>query len=292
VSVLAIIHGDQYTFADSITLYDDGQHNDSLASDNIWGNTKFLSDLQEDIYTIEVSSHDLIDDIHYTLPLTTSFTTIGPIVFDAIVDTFYRDRRLSKRFLFKVRLRNMGEHTLARDISAKLMLISADSCFSMYSDYSEFGDIAPGELIDSNLDFALNINEICWADTIHINLTYELEIESEGKLFWRDTSYIDTTVTDIMEEGIFIPDAFVLEKNFPNPFNPTTVIGYQLSAVSNVELSIYNILGEKVTTLVSEKQNAGHHQVEWNASGFASGVYYYRIEAGEFVDVKKMVLLR
>jgi flagellar hook assembly protein FlgD len=95
-----------------------------------------------------------------------------------------------------------------------------------------------------------------------------------------------------MEEGIFIPDAFVLEKNFPNPFNPTTVIGYQLSAVSNVELSIYNILGEKVTTLVSEKQNAGHHQVEWNASGFASGVYYYRIEAGEFVDVKKMVLLR
>jgi hypothetical protein len=69
-------------------------------------------------------------------------------------------------------------------------------------------------------------------------------------------------------------------------------IGYQLSAVSQVELSVYNLLRQKVATLVDERQQAGFHQVAWDASGFGSGVYYYRLEAGEFVDVKKMVLLR
>ncbi len=61
---------------------------------------------------------------------------------------------------------------------------------------------------------------------------------------------------------------------------------------NEVELSIYNLLGQKVATLVSEKQKAGHHQVEWNASRFASGIYYYSIKTGEFQDVKKMILLR
>jgi poly(3-hydroxybutyrate) depolymerase/N-acetylneuraminic acid mutarotase len=88
------------------------------------------------------------------------------------------------------------------------------------------------------------------------------------------------------------PDDFVLHQNYPNPFNPVTTIGYQLSVPNQVELSIYNTLGQKVTTLVSQKQPAGKYQVQWNASGFASGVYYYRLEAGEFVDVKKMILIR
>ena len=70
------------------------------------------------------------------------------------------------------------------------------------------------------------------------------------------------------------------------------MINYQLPMANEVELSIYNLLGQKVMALVSEKQNAGHHQVKWDASGFASGIYYYQIIAGEFQDVKKMILLR
>ena len=70
------------------------------------------------------------------------------------------------------------------------------------------------------------------------------------------------------------------------------MIKYQLPMVNDVELNIYNILGQKVATLVNERQQAGFHQVEWDASGFASGIYFYRIEAGEYQDVKKMILLR
>jgi hypothetical protein len=89
-----------------------------------------------------------------------------------------------------------------------------------------------------------------------------------------------------------VPGRFELSQNYPNPFNPTTVIGYRLSANSKVNLSIYNSLGQKVATLVNEKQSVGLHEVEWDASDFPSGVYYYVLKAGEFIDVKKMVLIR
>jgi len=89
-----------------------------------------------------------------------------------------------------------------------------------------------------------------------------------------------------------LPKTFSLSQNYPNPFNPVTAIGYQLSALSQVELNIYNILGQKVATLVSKKQSAGRYQVEWDASDFASGIYYYRIVAGDFQDVKKMIMLK
>ncbi|VAX21150.1 Alpha-galactosidase [hydrothermal vent metagenome] len=85
---------------------------------------------------------------------------------------------------------------------------------------------------------------------------------------------------------------FNLKQNYPNPFNPVTTIYYQLPYFSNVELSIYNPIGQKVATLVFEKQMAGYHEVKWDATGFSSGIYYYRLNAGEFSDVKKMLLLK
>ena len=117
--------------------------------------------------------------------------------------------------------------------------------------------------------------------------------------------YGSTPVVSINQNLFMKHMNFQLHQNFPNPFNPTTAIGYQLSADSDVELvraydhtpihvnlSIYNLIGQKVATLVSEKQAAGSYQVQWDAGGFSSGVYYYRIDAGEFQDVKKMILLR
>ncbi|MCP4360457.1 MAG: T9SS type A sorting domain-containing protein, partial [Chloroflexi bacterium] len=76
-----------------------------------------------------------------------------------------------------------------------------------------------------------------------------------------------------------LPKKMTLFQNYPNPFNPKTTINYQLPMLSNVELSIYNLLGQKVATLVSKQQSVGYYQIDWDASGFASGIYYYRIEA-------------
>ncbi len=98
-----------------------------------------------------------------------------------------------------------------------------------------------------------------------------------------------------------VPSQTTLYQNYPNPFNPTTTIGYslkgplsgRLSAFSHVELAVYNLLGQKVATLISEKQSAGKHSVVWNATGFASGVYYYKLETSDgFVQTRKLLLLK
>jgi len=105
-----------------------------------------------------------------------------------------------------------------------------------------------------------------------------------------DDNPVVTEINESSHSGM--PEKFMLLQNYPNPFNPKTFIEYQLPKASQVDLSIYNILGQKVVTLVSEKQLAGSYKVDWDATGFASGVYYYLIQANEFQQVKKMVLLK
>jgi hypothetical protein len=89
-----------------------------------------------------------------------------------------------------------------------------------------------------------------------------------------------------------VPEFYALRQNYPNPFNPTTTISYQLARKGNVSLKIYNILGEEVAVLANGVQEAGPHTVRFDARGFASGVYLYRLQAGEFTATSKMVLLK
>jgi hypothetical protein len=96
-----------------------------------------------------------------------------------------------------------------------------------------------------------------------------------------------------------IPKAYALEQSYPNPFNPTTTINYALPVESKVRLTMYNLLGQPVATLVDGIQPAGYNSVEWNASNCASGVYFYRIEATgvsspgkAFMDVEKTILIK
>ena len=88
------------------------------------------------------------------------------------------------------------------------------------------------------------------------------------------------------------PTEYALLQNYPNPFNPVTVINYQLPKTGNVKLSVYDALGQEVNILVNESQFAGNHQIEWNASAKPSGIYFYRLEAGSFVSVRKMILIK
>jgi hypothetical protein len=85
---------------------------------------------------------------------------------------------------------------------------------------------------------------------------------------------------------------FVLENNYPNPFNPATVVRYQLSVVSDVRLAIYDLLGREISTLVNGRKTPGRYEVTFDASGLSTGVYIYRLTAAQHVESRKMVLVR
>jgi hypothetical protein len=94
------------------------------------------------------------------------------------------------------------------------------------------------------------------------------------------------------EPGPPVADGFVLYGNYPNPFNPSTTVRYGLSRRSGVSLIVYNALGQEVARLVGGMQEAGIHEVRFDAGGYASGMYFYRIRTGEVVQSKAMMLLK
>ncbi len=111
-----------------------------------------------------------------------------------------------------------------------------------------------------------------------------------GNLFFED---LQTNVTTGVEQfGDAVPVSYGLDQNYPNPFNPSTTIRFAIPEQTGVRLEIFNILGEKITTLVNRELQAGYHEVNFNASALSSGIYFYRIDAGKFSDIKKMIMLK
>jgi len=107
----------------------------------------------------------------------------------------------------------------------------------------------------------------------------------------------DLYTVDVDDEST-LPKEFALAQNYPNPFNPSTTIKYEIPSVasgfslSNVTLKVYDILGREVATLVNQQQKAGYYEVNWDAGNNSSGIYFYKLHAGSFVETKKMILLR
>jgi len=89
-----------------------------------------------------------------------------------------------------------------------------------------------------------------------------------------------------------IPSNFSLSQNFPNPFNPSTIISYSVPKASFVAIKVYDLLGREVVTLVNEQKSVGNYQVEFNAKGLPSGIYFYKMDAGNFSETKKLLLLK
>jgi hypothetical protein len=101
-----------------------------------------------------------------------------------------------------------------------------------------------------------------------------------------------TTVVSVPVEGQYIPLQWALEQNYPNPFNPNTTIRYSIAAQQITSLRVYDMLGREVAVLVDEMKEPGSYAVTWDAAGLSSGVYICRLIAGEFTDVKQMVIVK
>ena len=123
-----------------------------------------------------------------------------------------------------------------------------------------------------------------------VHVVWQDDRDGNWEIYYKRDPTGNTVGIEIIESEI--PGQFRLEQNYPNPFNPSTILRYQLPTRSHVTLKVYDVLGREVATLVDELQDAGSKTIQWNAAGFASGVYLYKLVARDFVETKKLLLLK
>jgi len=286
-------------FIDSVLLYDDGNHNDGQAGDNLWGGylnpvnieTEFSTDIK--ISDLDLNRIFLIEEI-------SRFTSIGPIILeDYLITSSDTIPHHGDNLKFKLILKNNGSIATALNITFNLVGLDSCSLITPVLSDPKYYDIAPGQsVIGSRIQF-IEFPLSC-PDSIYVD--FRVDIASNGYVFWSDTFSVfvhkDPTGIDTKDENL--PKEFALKQNYPNPFNPTTTIEFSIPNSEFVTLKIYNLLGQKVATLVSGKLTPGNYKYTWDASDFASGIYYYTIEAGDpsagsgqrFVESKKLLLIK
>ena len=170
--------------------------------------------------------------------------------------------------------------------------------------YEHKSPLAPGNGIIAELTFRIDDVSLTEfeikpfetsAPTHKLNLIYN--DFSNGSPYPMSVNPEFTGGTIMLSASKPVPTEFSLSQNYPNPFNPETSFAFDLPTPADVNLEIYNILGQRVINLVDEYRDAGHYEVSWNGqdetgTAVASGVYFYRISAGDFKDIKKMVLMK
>jgi predicted GH43/DUF377 family glycosyl hydrolase/dienelactone hydrolase len=248
---------------------------------------------QVGIQTIDIDSGTVHNSVE---AISKHFTTIGPIVFDHF-EIISSDTipNAGDHITIKMFLRNDGSVETASNITAKLTSLDPGVTVGTrpYVDYVEYGDIGAGEINESARYFRISFYGPFDKNVYQVPFT--LDIRSDDYSYWIDVTG-DTTFSIIVgieqQKGKQIPKEFSLYQNYPNPFNPSTSIEFDLPKTSEVTLNIFNILGEEVATLISGRLSAGSYSYDWDASGFASGVYLYHLTAGDFIATKKLILLK
>jgi len=120
----------------------------------------------------------------------------------------------------------------------------------------------------------------------------DLNLYAVGQFYYSVIKYSQLIPTNNEEVSNDAPERFYLEQNYPNPFNPTTKISFSIPSSAFALLKVYDVLGNEVTTLISEEKPAGNYEVIWNATNLPSGNYFYTLTSGSFSQTKKMILLK
>jgi C-terminal processing protease CtpA/Prc len=275
VSLTAILINEIGSKVDSIV---------TVVKDSLLG---LLTVTEEDNYYFSFKTISGLDT-QYTPYFNKPFTTKGPVTIDhyeiVSTDSIPNPGDILK---FKLFFKNNGLEATIHNI--KIGLTQIDSCAVPLGFAKRTIDsLSAGEIKEPNSSFIIKIESDCTAPA---TVPVQVDIYQDENLYWIDTLYIDV-VTGIADIKPDLPKHFALNQNYPNPFNPETVISYQLSEMSDVELNVYNLLGQKVVTLVNKEQEAGYYSVKFNSFNLASGIYVYKLKAGSFEQSCKMILLR
>jgi predicted GH43/DUF377 family glycosyl hydrolase len=266
------------TLTDSLTLYDDGLHGDSQPNDGIYG--VYIPPMKvEDNFLLNVSTTEDSTNKYINTPISQCrFTTAGPIKLDSLSVTKVSSTAYSVKPFFK----NEGSSYTVNDLKVKISTM--DHRFTIETDTISISSIAPGATAGPTNDINISVSSR-FSGVFNLNF----EIMSDGWTYWKDTvSQVVTGVDDIKQA----PLSYNLSQNYPNPFNPSTTIKYSVPKASFVHLTVYNVIGQQVAELVNHEQSPGKYSVTFDGANVTSGIYFYRIEAGSFVQTNKMILLK
>jgi hypothetical protein len=177
--------------------------------------------------------------------------------------------------------------------------LSTDGFSSLVFSFADTGKIYRYQKVDSSGNIKV-VGTQYYEDLIYHQLTFHRGQGLISDTFWvtpyapthKIVNLIGSTIVSVNEQDVPIPKAIKLSQNYPNPFNPTTNISYTLSNESKATLSVINVLGQEVRKLVDGVEHTGFKSVEFDARDLPSGVYFYILQAGNFFDVKKMVLVK
>ena len=136
----------------------------------------------------------------------------------------------------------------------------------------------------------VNLDQIWDADSLSVVVF--VQSTASKTVYQSESIDYQELVVSVNDKSNNIPAEFILEQNYPNPFNPSTTIRFQVPNSSFVNLKMYDIIGNEVATLVNERKPAGSYEVEFNAANLSSGIYFYKLQTGAFVETKKMILLK
>jgi hypothetical protein len=289
LKIEAIVESIDDLFRDSFLLYDDGNHGDGKPDDGVFGGSWSMPTVERR-YTIKTKVISLTSGFSSISGVQAGFTTIGPIVldrFEALVDTVPNP---GDNIYYKISLRNDGSDRAVEQLSVEL--VSLDSLGSVKPEgHIGFDDIAPGEVSEPHL-YILSFDEYLPSNPYTVN--FLVDILSGEQSYWQDTLSImvHENETALEREIAGIPSLYALHQNYPNPFNPTTEIAFDLPGAQFVVIELFNNAGQKLETLLKANRSAGSHRITFNGSQLPSGIYYYKIKAGLFEQVRKMVLIQ
>jgi hypothetical protein len=244
-----------------------------------WQATWIVPENQEKTYWVSIKVNDLTDGTSFNTKHATRITTV-PFLVDSLPCT----SKATTKFTFQAYLKNAGKSTQINSITFNVasndVWVKGISPQKIYCTYLKPGQIA------KTTPFNVSYDAATYPGYINLKLT----ISSDGWPYWVK----DTTIT--MPTGIksqqSLPVSHCLDQNFPNPFNSSTTIGWQLAQSTKATIKVFDLVGREVSIPVNEQRPAGNYETEFNAGTLPKGVYFYQLKAGEFVQTRKMILLK
>ena len=216
------------------------------------------------------------------------FTSVGPLNINVSGDLSVEQNEVA---LLEFSIENNSQSQTVPNLSLSFLAESQECIQNMSGSTFQFDDLASGESTESyNIVVATNDN--CGAGT---SIVINANIASGGTVYWEDSFALTMEALNISHDNI--PARYSLGEAYPNPFNPATTISYEIPNDEYVSIDIYNLMGGHIKSLVSMNQNPGYKTIEWNATNdrnesVSAGLYLYTIQAGDFRQTRKMVLLK